>query len=84
MERIRFGIIGGGMIGPFHAEAMSGLDELQLIAVATTREETARPFMEKFGAQAWYTDYRDLLRRKDIDAKRLSTSPIIHCSRSIL
>jgi len=53
------------MIGPFHAEAICGLDDAELIGVATTREQTAKPFAEKFGARATYTDYHQLLQRQD-------------------
>ena len=48
MEKIRFGIIGAGMIGPFHAEAICGLDDAELIGVATTREQTAKPFADLY------------------------------------
>ena len=66
------------MIGPFHAEAISQLDDAELIGVATTREETAKPFAEKFGAKVWYTDYRKLLQRDDIDAVNICTPPFLH------
>ena len=78
MEKIRFGIIGAGMIGPFHAEAICGLDDAELIGVATTREQTAKPFAEKFGARAWYTDYHQLLQRQDIDVVNICTPPFLH------
>ncbi|UCG93625.1 MAG: Gfo/Idh/MocA family oxidoreductase [Candidatus Aerophobus sp.] len=65
MKKIRFGIIGAGMIGPFHAEAICGLDDAELIGVATTREQTAKPFAEKFGARTWYIDYHQLLQRRE-------------------
>ena len=47
MNKIRFGIIGGGMIGPFYAEAISQLDNAELVGVATTREKTAKLFAER-------------------------------------
>ena len=78
MNKIRFGIIGAGMIGPFHAEAISQLDEAELIGVATTREKTAKPFAEKFGAKVWYTDYHKLLRREDIDVVNICTPPFLN------
>ncbi len=78
MSKIRFGIIGGGMIGPFHAEAISQLDDAELIGVATTREKTAKPFAEKFGVKAWYTDYRKLLQRDDIDVVNICTPPFLN------
>jgi len=78
MNKIRFGIIGGGMIGPFHAEAISQLDDAELIGVATTRKKTAKPFAERFYAKAWYTDYRKLLQRDDIDVVNICTPPFLH------
>ncbi len=78
MNKIRFGIIGGGMIGPFHAEAISQLDDAELIGVATTREKTAKPFAERFGVKAWYTDYHKLLQRDDIDVVNICTPPFLH------
>jgi predicted dehydrogenase len=78
VEKIRFGIIGAGMIGPFHAEAIGGLDDAELIGVATTREQTVKPFAEKFGARAWYTDYHQLLQRQDIDVVNICTPPFLH------
>ena len=55
------------MTGPFHAEAISQLDDAELVGVATTREKTAKPFAERFGVKAWYRNYHELLQRGDID-----------------
>ena len=83
MSKIRFGIIGGGIIGPAHAEAISQLGDAELTGVATSREKTARPFADKFSVKAWYTDYHKLLRREDIDVVNICTPPFLHQEMTI-
>jgi len=72
------------MIGPFHAKAISQLDDTELIGVATTREKTAKPFAEKFGVKTWYTDYYKLLQRSDIDVVNICTPPFPHEEMTIV
>ncbi|HNR36610.1 MAG TPA: Gfo/Idh/MocA family oxidoreductase [Candidatus Hydrogenedentes bacterium] len=67
MARLGFGIIGCGNIGPVHAEALSQVRGAKLVAVSDVVEQNARTLAEKYGA-SWYTDYRRLLDRKDVDA----------------
>lgn len=83
MSKIRFGIIGGGLIGPIHAEAISQLNDAELIGIATTRKETAKPFADRFGV-TWYTDYRELLQRGDIDVVNICTPPFLHGEMTIV
>ena len=78
MSQIGFGIIGGGMIGPYHAEAIRMIPEAKLVAVATSREDTARRFAEKVQVDSWYTDYRELLKRDDIQVVNICTPPYLH------
>ena len=78
MDQIGFGIIGGGMIGPYHAEAIGMIPEAKLIAVATSRKDTAQQFSEKTHAPHWYVDYRELLKREDIQVVNICTPPYLH------
>ena len=78
MDQIGFGIIGGGMIGPYHAEAIGMIPEAKLVAVATSREDTAQRFAEKTQAPHWYAGYRELLKRKDIQVVNICTPPYLH------
>jgi predicted dehydrogenase len=78
METFGFGIIGGGMIGPYHAEAIRMIPEARLVAVATSTEGTARHFAEKVQAPFWYADYRELLKRDDIQIVNVCTPPYLH------
>lgn len=78
MNQVGFGIIGGGMVGPYHAEAIRMIPEAKLVAVATSQKDTARRFAEKVQVDSWYADYRELLKRDDIQVVNICTPPYLH------
>jgi predicted dehydrogenase len=80
MDRLRVGVIGTGTIAlSAHLPAIAFLrEEIELVAVADIREETARAAAERFGATAWYTDYHELLARDDIDFVDVCTPEFLH------
>lgn len=60
-----FGIVGCGVIAPFHARAITGLTGARLIAVADEQAERAQSVAADFKVEALSVDA--LLRRSDID-----------------
>jgi UDP-N-acetyl-2-amino-2-deoxyglucuronate dehydrogenase len=60
-----FGIIGCGVIAPFHARAIAELPQARLVAVADAVAERARDVASDFGVEALEVDA--LLGRPDID-----------------
>jgi len=60
-----FGIIGCGVIAPFHAKAIADLPNARLVAVADTVVERARDVASDFGVDALEVDA--LVARADID-----------------
>lgn len=64
-KRFGFGIIGGGVIAPFHARAIGELPNARLVAVADVIEEQAATTAAKFGVEALGVE--QLLARPDID-----------------
>ena len=63
---MNFGIIGYGTIAKTHAQVIERLPDAKLTAIATRTPEKARMAGEKY-ACAFYTDYREMLKRDDID-----------------
>jgi predicted dehydrogenase len=51
-----------------HVPAILALPEIELAAVCTAHESTAREAAEKFGARMAFHDHREMLERDDIDA----------------
>lgn len=67
MAKVGFGIIGCGNIGPVHAEALEGVKQARLVAVADVVEANARRLGERHGVDA-HGDIGELLAREDVDA----------------
>lgn len=68
--KINVGIIGasiGRWAASSHIPALQALDEYNLYAVATTRDETARAAAKAFGADVAYSDYRELIADPRVD-----------------
>lgn len=74
------GVIGCGTIAnSAHLPAIGRLgDRLRLVAVADVREEQAARAAQQFGAEAYYTDYRELLVRPDIAIVDICTPEFLH------
>jgi len=75
-DRVGFGIVGLG-IGVSRCEMMQEAPEARLVAVADLIEEKARRASGQFDA-AWYTDYRKMLERDDIDVIGVYTQSGLH------
>lgn len=82
-EKMRFGILGCGVIGPQHARAISGLpDAAQLVAVADTVPGRARELAEEFGCDC-HDNLVDLLVRDDVDAVCVCTPSGMHAEHAM-
>ncbi len=70
--RLRVGLIGasprGGWGAQSHLPALHALPDIDLVAICTAHEDTARAAAEKYGVARAYHDYRDLLADPDVDA----------------
>jgi UDP-N-acetyl-2-amino-2-deoxyglucuronate dehydrogenase len=76
-ERLRFGIIGAGVIGPFHAQAIASLPDAELVAVADVVPERARKLAEAYGATA-YSNAEEMLARERLDVVDVCTPSGMH------
>lgn len=78
--KLGFGIVGCGVIAPFHRDAIkANAAEADLIAVSDVEEAKGRKFAEEIGpGVAFYRDYQEMLRRDDIDAVCVCTPSGLH------
>ncbi len=74
---MKIGIIGAGSFGTQHAEAISALDNLQLVAACRTNEVALREFVQRYGGTP-YTNHQDLLKDTSIDAVVIATPHHLH------
>jgi len=84
MQRINLGVIGCGRIAQAHLEAINYLKEdVRLTAVADVDEEKAKKAVEKFGAETYYLDYKELLKNPYIDAVIITLPHHLHCEAGV-
>jgi predicted dehydrogenase len=72
MAPIRIGVIGAsperGWARTNHLPALQALPEYDVVAVCTSKQESAERAAEMYGAQLAFWDYHELLKSPDIDA----------------
>jgi len=67
MQPVRFGLIGYGSWGSHHARAIAGASGAELVALAACSEASRAAAQALYPQTKTHADYRDLLRRDDID-----------------
>ena len=79
MEKLRVAVIGTGFIGPVHGEAIRRNPELaELRAIAGASEEDAAAAAGRLDIPVHTGDYREILRRDDIDVVHVCTPNYLH------
>src|SRR5579862_6227260 len=68
MKKIRVGIIGIGIIGKHHIDNYKKIDGADIVAVADINEKECKRVADTYQIPHWYGDFRELLKRDDIDA----------------
>jgi predicted dehydrogenase len=79
---VGFGVIGCGVIGPFHIEAIEKVPVTKLVAVCDIIEERAKDTGAKYGVD-YHADYHELLARDDIAAVSICTPSGMHGDMTI-
>jgi len=82
VKKVRTAVVGLGVQGPVHAEWSCNLAEAELTAVCDIIESRAKEAAAKYHCD-WYTDYHEMLERKDIDAVIVVTPPDLHAPIAI-
>jgi len=79
---LRFGIIGGGMIANFHAQAIQAMQSGELGAIYARDPEKAKALGEKYNCKA-YHNLEDLLGDNDVDIVTIATPSGAHLEPTI-
>jgi UDP-N-acetyl-2-amino-2-deoxyglucuronate dehydrogenase len=79
---IGHGIIGCGVIGPWHAQAINAIEGSEIVAVCDVVEERAKEMAEKFGGEPC-TDYKEMVKRDDIDIVNICTPSGMHADMGV-
>ncbi len=81
-ERIGWGIIGCGVIGPWHAQAITGAEGAELVAVCDIVEQKAKKLGEEYSVP-YVTDINEFLAREDVQAVSICTPSGMHAEQAI-
>lgn len=67
-KKVRIGIVGVGLIGKTHLSNYANMEGVEVVAVCDVHEEEARNVAGQFQVPHVYTDYKEMIKRVDIDA----------------
>lgn len=81
-KKMRFGIVGCGMIAGVHARAIEHIDGAELFGVADNSLAAANRFAQQHGVKA-YADYSEMLSDENIDAVCICTPSFLHAEMAI-
>jgi len=81
-ERMRFGIIGAGVIAEYHARAIEAQPDGLVVAVASRGKAKAEAFASRHSCEV-VADWRDMIRRDDIESVCVCTPSGLHAGQSI-
>jgi len=81
-KKIRFGIVGTGVIASFHIKALQQLKEVEIVALCDVNEENAKKYGEEFNLY-WTTDYTEMLNDSSIDVVDITVPSGLHADLGI-
>ncbi|RIK38175.1 MAG: oxidoreductase [Chloroflexi bacterium] len=82
METLRFAVIGAGNIAKIHVQALQQIPAAQITVVCSRTAASGRTLAATCGA-AWEADYREAVRRTDVDAVAVCTPSATHAEIAI-
>lgn len=77
-KQVRIGIIGAGLFTTTHMNEFAKVPEARVVAFSRRNPEALKAIQDRYDVSLGFTDYRDLLARKDIDAVDVVTPTDSH------
>jgi predicted dehydrogenase len=78
MKPIKTAIFGTGFMGRVHLDALRRLENVEVVAIAATKLDSARRLGAGFGISTFTTDYCEILRDPTVDAVHILTPNALH------
>ncbi|MFN4227175.1 MAG: Gfo/Idh/MocA family protein [Candidatus Ratteibacteria bacterium] len=75
---VKIGIIGCGGMGKYHANILKKFQEVKIISASDIIPDVLNSFKNEFGVEEIYADYKEMLKKSDIDAIICSTPTHLH------
>lgn len=75
---MKFGLIGPGTIARKFADAISRMEEMEIVAVASSKMERAEEFAKDFQIKKAYDSYEDMVNDPEVEAVYISIVNTLH------
>ena len=82
MAKTKVSLIGCGRIASTHLQALKGIEEIEIAAVADENPEAAKTFAASAGCPA-FTDYKEMIEKIGPEVAVICTPPVTHPEISI-
>jgi predicted dehydrogenase len=82
-DTVGIGIVGSGFMAGVHAQCVQRNPRARLVAVAGSTESRVRELAAKYDVPRWFTDYRALLDRPEVDLVFVTTMTDRHAAVTI-
>ncbi len=82
-EKVKFALVGAGVIAPQHARAIVANEEAELTAIVDKDEAKARRLADDFGIRYVYTDIEQMLKQDDIQVVNITVPSGFHSPLSV-
>lgn len=76
--KVKFGIIGLGLIAARFAAVLNTVEGVELVSVASSDKTKAEAFAKKFGAKKAYNSYADLVKDNEVDVVYIALTHNFH------
>jgi predicted dehydrogenase len=83
MSKIRIGIIGVGIIGKVHLDNYAKIEGAEVVAISDLNESLLQQVAEQYNIPDTYTDFREMLKRDDLDAVDVCLHNNLHAEVTI-
>lgn len=83
MKTMRIGQVGSGFISEVHNKAFSYVSGAEIVAMCDIDELRGKAYCKKYNVPDLYTDFDEMLARKDIDVISLGIPNYLHCEMAV-
>ena len=78
MKKLKIAVVGTGFIGKQHIEAIRRIPGTEVVAIVEQNEEMAKNVCEQMGISRYYTNYKELLEKEEVDVVHNCTPSAMH------
>lgn len=83
MNKMRFAILGCGMIASYHADAINDIENASLIGAYDLNKESLERFCSKYSIKA-FSSLNEILESQEIDTVCICLPSGLHCENAVL